>query len=481
MSVLTESIRILDQIAPLELRGRVAEVQGLALRVADLPVPVGAMVRIVVKSRSRARSRTENGATSRLTLPSATIEGEVIGFDHQQTIVMPLGPTTGIGRGDLVIAEQFAAMARVGESLLGRVLDGMGRPIDDKGPLSNTVLRSINSDPADPLDRPLINQPLATGIRAIDSLISIGRGQRLGVFSPPGVGKTTLMGLMARHTAADVTVLALVGERGREVRDFVQNHLGEDGLAKSVVVCAASDEPALMRIHAALVATTIAEYFRDHGLDVLLIMDSITRFCHAARQVGLAAGEPPTTKGFTPSVFSLLPLLLERSGRMRRGSITGLYAVLVEGDELTDPISDAARGVLDGHVMLSKQLANRGHWPAIDVVQSVSRVVDDVTDTKQQAARRKVLRLIDAYTQVEDLLNIGAYTHGSNHDFDVAIACKPAIDRLLQQGLHEVDGPADFERTRNQLLAMVAQIDKVDRELKRKSQPRPPGLSAGTK
>jgi hypothetical protein len=253
---------------------------------------------------------------------------------------MPLGSTAGIGRGDVVAAQQYTPMLRVGQSVLGRVINGMGQPIDRKGPLTNTVWRPLMPPPIDPLDRPLIDQPLATGIRAIDALCSVGRGQRLGVFSPPGVGKSTLMGLMARHTSADVTVIALVGERGREVNQFITEHLGEAGLARSVVVCAAGDEPALLRIRAALVAMTVAEYFRDQGLDVLFFMDSLTRFCHAARQVGLAAGEPPATKGYTPGVFSMLPVLLERSGRTRRGSISGFYAVLVEGDELTDPMPD---------------------------------------------------------------------------------------------------------------------------------------------
>jgi len=363
-------------------------------------------------------------------------------------------------------------MLRVGQSVLGRVINGMGQPIDRKGPLTNTVWRPLMPPPIDPLDRPLIDQPLATGIRAIDALCSVGRGQRLGVFSPPGVGKSTLMGLMARHTSADVTVIALVGERGREVNQFITEHLGEAGLARSVVVCAAGDEPALLRIRAALVAMTVAEYFRDQGLDVLFFMDSLTRFCHAARQVGLAAGEPPATKGYTPGVFSMLPVLLERSGRTRRGSISGFYAVLVEGDELTDPITDAARGVLDGHIVLNKQLANRGHWPAIDVVESLSRVVDDVTDRPHQAARRQIIQLIDAFDRVEDLLNIGAYLPGSNPEFDLAITCKPAIDQLLQQGRNEKQDSSDWERSKKQLFALITHTDRSRQELQRSTNQR---------
>ncbi len=455
MSVLSEQLRILDHAAPLELRGTVAEVRGLALRVADLPAPIGAMVSICEKNSNHRK-----------------LEGEVVGFDCEQAIIMPLGPTTGVRRGDRVIADHFSPVVRVGESLLGRILDGMGRPIDGRGPLTDSVVRPLSAQPVDPLDRPLINEPLATGVRAIDSMISVGRGQRIGVFAAPGVGKSTLLGMIARHTAADVSVIALVGERGREVRDFIDSTLGPEGLARSVVVCATSDQPALLRIRAAVVAATIAEYFRDRGLDAMLIMDSVTRFCQAQRQVGLAAGEPPATKGYPPSVFAMLPTLLERSGRTSKGSITGIYSVLVEGDDINEPISDACRGILDGHVQLSRDLAQKGHYPAIDVLNSVSRVVDDVTGPDQQSARRQVIKLIHSYRQVEDLLNIGAYAPGSNPDFDLAIACKPALDRLLQQGRDEVRGSADFNNAKSQLMAMMQQVQQVQQELsKRTRQP----------
>lgn len=452
MSLLTEQLRILDHAAPLELRGTVVEVRGLALRVADLPAPIGAMVTIHGKSS-----------------PGARLDGEVVGFDHEQAIIMPLGPTIGVRRGDRVVAEHYTPFVRVGESLLGRILDGMGRPMDGRGPLSDTVIRPLTPAPVDPLDRPLINQPLATGVRAMDALISVGRGQRIGVFSAPGVGKSTLLGTMARHTSADVSVIALVGERGREVRDFIDNNLGPEGLARSVVVCATSEQPALLRIRAAIVAATISEYFRDQGLDVMLIMDSVTRFCQAQRQVGLAAGEPPATKGYPPSVFSMLPTLLERSGRTSKGSITGIYSVLVEGDDINEPISDACRGILDGHVQLSRDLAQKGHYPAIDVLESVSRVADDVTGPEHQAAKREVLKLIHSYRQVEDLLNIGAYAAGSNPDFDLAIACKPAVDRLLQQGRSEAKGAADFDTSRSQLMALVQQIRQAQQQLKQRT------------
>ncbi|MCX5661139.1 MAG: FliI/YscN family ATPase [Planctomycetota bacterium] len=439
---------MIGRAAFLEIRGTVSEVRGLALRVADLPVPVGAMVRI---------------DSNRGTGPR--IAGEVVAFDKDVTIVMPMGTTAGVRRGDGVTAEQNSAFVRVGRSLLGRVLDGMGRPIDNKGPLLDTVPRPLHPGPVDPMDRPLIDQPLATGVRAIDSLLSVGLGQRLGVFAAPGVGKSTLLGSMARHTSADVSVIALVGERGREVRDFIDAQLGPEGQLNSVVVCATGDEPALLRIRAALVANTVAEYFRDQGLNVLLIMDSVTRFCQAQRQIGLSTGEPPATKGYPPSVFSTLPTLLERAGRTRKGSITGFYAVLVEGDDMNEPIADAARGILDGHIVLSRTLASRGHWPAIDVLESISRVVDGVTSVEQQVARREVLRLLASYRQVEDLLNIGAYPDGSNPDFDLAIACKPAIDRLLQQGRSEVQGKADFERTKRQLLALMQAVQSARAQL----------------
>ncbi len=456
MSILANQIEMLREAASLEVRGTVTEVRGLALNVIDLPVPIGAMVRIISKRDGRA-----------------AIEGEVVGFDNMQTVVMPLGRTGGIGRGDHVIAMQHAQLVRCGDSLLGRILDGRGEPIDGGGPMTDTLCRPLYPQPVDPLDRPLIDQPLAVGIRAVDAMCTLGRGQRIGVFAAPGLGKSTLLGLIARHTDADVSVIALVGERGREVRDFIETQLGEEGLKRSVVVVATGDEPALLRIRAALVATTIAEYFRDAGRDVLLMMDSITRFCQAQRQVGLAAGEPPATKGYPPSVFAMLPSLLERSGRTSLGSITGLYAVLVEGEEEMDPISDAARGVLDGHIGLSRDLANKGHWPAIDVLSSISRVAKDVTDEQQQEARSRLVRLEHDYRRVEDLLNIGAYAAGSNPDFDLAIAAKPILDKFLQQGLNEVKGRAEFGRTRGELIAMVQNIEQTAKQLSSMRQ-RPP-------
>ena len=458
MTLFAEQFVALAQGAPVEVAGRVSEVRGLTIRVADLPVPVGAMLRIHT-------GRPSGGLLGGRSGGKGVLDAEVVGFDRDQAIVMALGDTAGIRAGDEVVAGQYQRTVRVGPGLLGRVLDGLGRPMDGKGPLSETRQRPLAPPPVDPLDRPLIQEPLATGVRAIDAVWPVGRGQRIGVFAGPGLGKSTLLATMAKHTSADLSVIALVGERGREVRDFLDNHLKAEGLARSVVVCATGDEPALLRIRSALVATTIAEHFRDQGKDVLLIMDSVTRFCQAQRQVGLAAGEPPATKGFTPSVFAVLPQLLERSGRTTRGSITGFYSVLVEGDDMTEPVADAARGILDGHIVLSRRLASRGHWPAIDVLESISRCADDVTDSPQQTARREVLRLVGAYREVEDLLNIGAYAAGSNPDFDLAIACKPVIDQLLQQGRNEVTGRADFDRTRKQLLALVQHMQQVRQQL----------------
>ncbi|WP_432799456.1 FliI/YscN family ATPase [Poriferisphaera sp. WC338] len=453
MAVLEQQIEMLEQSAPLELRGTVVEVRGLALRVADLPVPVGAMVRVVGRGAGRDQLQL-------------LVEGEVVGFDEDVTIVMPFGELNGIKRGDKVIATQFAQYVRVGESVLGRVLDGLGRPIDGLGPLAETVSRPLNPKPVDPLNRPRIDEALATGVRAVDGMMSVGRGQRMGVFAAPGMGKSTLLGMMAKHTAADVSVIALVGERGREVRDFIEGTLGPEGMARSVVVAATSDEPALVRIRCAMVATAIAEYFRDEGMDVLLIMDSVTRFCQAQRQVGLAAGEPPTTKGFPPSTFAMLPRMLERSGRTETGSITGLYSILVEGDDMTEPVADACRGILDGHIQLSKKLAEQGHYPAIDVLGSVSRVADDVTMVDQQKARQEVVKLLASYAQVEDLLNIGAYTIGSNPDFDLAIACKPAIDQVLQQGREYKEELRNFGNTRGMFLALAGKIEEARKQLK---------------
>ncbi|MDP6153947.1 MAG: FliI/YscN family ATPase [Phycisphaeraceae bacterium] len=458
--------KMLEVAEPLEFCGVVEEVRGLVVRVADLPVPVGAMVRIELDQHaSRCEAARVPGRLNDAARRPHVL-GEVIGFNEHQTIIMPMGATTGVRRGNRVISGQSARHALVGDALLGRVVNAMGQPLDGGAPIARMAPWPLTPDPIDPMDRPTIDQPLGTGIRAIDALVTVGQGQRMGVFSSPGLGKSTLLGMMTRHTSADVSVVALVGERGREVRDFLEKHMGAGGLARSVVVCATGDEPAVVRIRAALYATTIAEYFRDQGKDVLLVMDSITRLCQAQRQVGLAIGEPPATKGYTPSVFAMLPALLERSGRTSAGSITGMYAVLIEGDEMTDPVTDAARGILDGHIMLNHDLARQGHWPAIDVLESVSRVADQVTDKPHQQERQQVISLINAYREVEDLLNIGAYAAGSNPRFDLAIASRDVINQLLQQG-SDTAITQTFEQTRQILHAMQQNLEHTKRQLEK--------------
>ncbi len=446
MSTFEDAITTLESAVTVGIRGTAMEVRGLALHVADLPAPVGATVMVHPRRGD------------------AALPGEVVGFDGDRTIIMPYGAMQGISRGDPVTVEQYAQVATVGPGLLGRVLGALGEPIDGRGALDVMQRRALDPPAVDPLDRPPIDTPLSVGVRAIDGLLSIGRGQRVGIFAQPGLGKSTLMAQMARRTEADVCIVALVGERGREVRDFIDNQLGPEGLAKSVVIAATGDEPALRRIRAAKLATTVAENFRDQGLDVLLLMDSVTRFCQAQRQAGLAAGEPPATRGYPPSVFTSLPVLLERSGRTSKGSITGFYTVLVEGDEVTDPVADATRGILDGHVQLSRDLANRGHWPAIDVLDSVSRVAPDVTDRQHQSARTELLRIEHHYRQVEDMKNIGAYAVGSNPDFDLAIAAHPMIEQFLQQPVRDPE-PADFAQVRKQMLAMQQQIQQARQQL----------------
>jgi flagellum-specific ATP synthase len=441
MTLSAQMHRTLAHVRTIGLSGTVSEVRGLSLLVDDLPLPVGSMV-TVESDEPRV--------------------GEVVGFDNQQTIIMLMGQTQGIARGHRVRGVAGGNLVRVGERLLGRVVDGLGRPIDHAGPIADTVTRPVQPEPLQALQRVPIDTPLGTGVRSLDAVLTVGRGQRLGIFAGPGIGKSTLLGQIARNTDADISVIALIGERGREVNDFIRASLGEEGLQRSVVIVSTGDEPALMRIRATMYAMAVAEFFRDAGMDVVFFMDSITRLCQAQRQIGLAAGEPPATKGFTPSVFAMLPTLLERSGRTQVGSITGFYTILVEGDDLTEPISDAARGILDGHVVLSRDLANRGHWPAIDVLQSISRVANDVTDGTHQEARRQVIRLIAAYRDVEDLVNIGAYASGSNPLYDLAIAMKEPIDRFLQQTTDE--GPS-FEQVHAQLVKLAHQAQETEATL----------------
>jgi flagellum-specific ATP synthase len=357
----------------------------------------------------------------------------------------------------------------VGRQMLGRVVDGMGRPIDRDESFAVEAQYPVHGDPPAPLSRLPIDTPVPTGVRAIDLMLTLGGGQRVGVFAGTGVGKSVLMGMIARNTEADVSVVALVGERGREVGDFLRKDLGEAGLERTVMVVSTGDESPVMRVRACFLATAVAEYFRDLGRDVLLLMDSTTRMAAAQRQIGLAAGEPPATKGYPPSVFALLPRLLERAGKTERGSITGLYTVLVEGDDISEPIADAIRGTLDGHVWLSRELANRGHYPAVSVLESISRVMPDLISPEHLAAAQTVKRVLAVWADIEDLVNIGAYAAGTNAEFDLAVQMKPRIDELLKQGIRE---RAPFAESGDKLLALNEEIASLQKRLE--ARPRSP-------
>jgi flagellum-specific ATP synthase len=363
---------------------------------------------------------------------------EVVGFRDREVLLMPLGEMRGLGLGSTIVVRRNLATIPVGDALLGRVINGMGEPIDSKGSLFLTEEMPLYCEAPNPLNRPPIRSPLSLGVRAIDSLITFGKGQRVGIMAGSGVGKSVLMGMMARNSQADVNVIAMVGERGREVREFVEHTLGEEGLKRSVLVVATSDQSALLRTRAAFAATTIAEHFCQAGKDVLLIMDSVTRFAMAQREIGLSVGEPPATKGYTPSAFALLPKLLERAGSFEgKGSITGLYTVLVEGDDLNDPIGDSVRAIVDGHVVLSRPLAQKGHFPAIDVLQSTSRVMRNVVDENHFRQSQFIREMMSVYKEAEDLINIGAYKAGSNVKIDQAIKMAGSIERLLRQDVSE--------------------------------------------
>ena len=414
--------------------GRVSDLIGLIVEATGLEAEVGEVCEIAT-GRSRA-----------------AVPAEVVGFRQRRTLLMPLGDLHGIGPGNVVTATGEPVRVTVGDELLGRVLDGLGRPLDDGEELPAGRVRSADGSPPDPLDRPRIRERVGLGVRVLDGMVPCGRGQRLGIFAGSGVGKSSLLGMIARSTTADINVICLVGERGREVREFIERDLG-DAIERSVVVVATSDQPALVRIKAALTATSIAEHFRDRGNDVLLMMDSVTRFAMAQREVGLAIGEPPATRGYTPSVFALLPKLLERSGTSAHGSITGLYTVLVDGDDMNEPIADAVRSILDGHIVLTRELAHAGHYPAIDVLQSVSRLVDEISARDVAAAAQEVRSLLAAWHDKRDLVAIGAYEAGSDPLVDRAISLKPAIDAFLRQ---PVDAPSTPEEADEGLLELVA-------------------------
>ena len=366
------------------------------------------------------------------------IKAEVMGFRDNNVLLMPFGDLRGIGPGSRVVAKQQNAKVPVGEGLLGRIIDGLGNPIDGKGPIRADNEYPLYTTPMNPLLRKRISSPMDLGIRAVSGLLTIGCGQRVGIFAGSGVGKSVLLGMIARNTTADVNVIALIGERGRELNDFIEKDLGEEGLKRSVVVVATSDNLPLIRMRGAFIATAIAEYFRDLGNHVILMMDSVTRFAMAQREVGLATGEPPTTKGYTPSVFTLLPKLLERAGTSsNRGTITGLYTVLVEADDMNEPIADAVRSILDGHIVLSRDLAIQNHYPAIDILNSTSRLMDSIIDKKNKENAHKVKSILDTYMKAEDLINIGAYNKGSNKKIDYAIEMIDKVNNYLTQAVEE--------------------------------------------
>ena len=384
--------------------------------------------------------------------PGKDLKAEVVGIKDNKVLLMPLGDMEGIGAGSSVFSTGDTLTVKVGQKLKGRVLNGLGEPIDDKGELEYEKEYPVQNTPPHPLSRNRIRDQLSLGVKVIDGLLSIGKGQRVGIFAGSGVGKSTLMGMIARNTKADINVIALIGERGREVREFLEKDLGEEGLARSVVVIATSDQPALIRIKAAFLATAVAEYFRDEGHDVMLLMDSLTRFSMAQREVGLATGEPPVSRGYTPSVFTMMPKLLERAGNSSKGSITGLYTVLVDGDDMTEPVTDTARGILDGHIVLSRKIANKNHYPAIDVLASVSRVMGDVAEAGQMENARNIKKIMAVHREAEDLINIGAYVKGSNKDIDLAVSKIDAINGFLQQRTHEKIGLQETLKIMNDIV-----------------------------
>ncbi|MFA5523316.1 MAG: flagellar protein export ATPase FliI [Tissierellales bacterium] len=383
---------------------------------------------------------------------SYPIMAEVVGFREDQILLMPFGDMEGIGPGSRVIASGHTLQVSVGEELRGRIVDGLGNPMDDKGPILTLKKYPVSNMPPNPLKRTKISEAIPLGVKTIDGLLTCGMGQRIGIFAGSGVGKSTLMGMIARNAKSDINVIGLIGERGREVREFIENDLGEAGLSNSVVVVATSDQPALVRMKGALLTTAIAEYFRDLGKNVMLMMDSLTRFSMAQREIGLAIGEPPVTRGFTPSVFSVLPKLLERAGTSSIGSITGLYTVLVDGDDLNEPITDAVRGILDGHIVLTRKLANQNHYPSIDVLQSISRVMPYICSKEHISISNEMKDIMATYREAEDLINIGAYKLGTNPKIDKSINLNDKINNFLKQ---DKDIDFSFDQTINMLRAII--------------------------
>ncbi len=415
-------IRLLKDSNPIQSFGKVTKVVGLIVEATGLKVSLGDVCHIIPDNKKES-----------------PIAAEVVGFRDHTLLFMPYGEMRGIRPGSLIQNSNLPPLFPASSELLGRTLDAFGNPLDKGAPINPETMISIYAAPPAPLERPRIDETLDVGVRCINSLLTMGKGQRVGIMAGSGVGKSTLMGMMARYTEADVIVMGLIGERGREVLEFMERDLGPEGMARSCIIVATSDTPALVRMRAAYAATAVAEYFRDQGKNVLLMMDSVTRFAMASREIGLATGEPPTTKGYTPSVFAQLPRLLERAGRSEKGTITGIYTVLVDGDDFNEPIADAVRSILDGHIVLTRQLADRGHFPAIDVLKSISRLRNDIVDQEIVKAGRIVTNLLSTYSTSEDMINIGAYSQGSNAEIDAAITFNKPINEFLIQGIEEPD------------------------------------------
>ena len=414
--------------------GRVSQVIGMVIESQGPGIPVGSICEVEV---FRGRS---------------AVPAEVVGFREGRVLLMPLGEMRGVEPGSAIRLSEGQARVPVSQALLGRIIDGLGRPMDSGPPLPAETFYPLYADPLNPMERERIKEPVDVGVRAINGLLTLGKGQRIGIMAGSGVGKSTLMGMIARHTAADISVIALIGERGRELKDFIERDLGPEGLARSVVVVATSDQPPLVRMRGAYLAMAVSEYFRDLGRDVVLMMDSVTRYAMSSREVGLAIGEPPTTRGYTPSVFAQLPKLLERAGTCQgKGSITGIYTVLVEGDDMNEPIADAVRSIVDGHIVLSRDLAGQGHYPAIEVMGSVSRCMSDVVKKEQVAAAHRFLETLALYRRSEDLINIGAYAKGSNPKIDGAIAMIDQLNKYLRQ---QVDERVNYRDSAAQLQAL---------------------------
>lgn len=404
--------------------GKVSSVIGTVIEATGLEASVGELHHI----------HTRHGSA---------IRAEVVGLKDDVTLLMPLDRVEGIQSGCLVESTPRSMSVKIGDSLLGRVIDANGKPIDGRGPLAGCRDYPVHNDPPGPLDRENIDEIMYSGVRSIDAFLTLGKGQRMGIFAGSGVGKSTLMGMIARNSSADINVIALIGERGREVKEFLDDVLGPEGLARSVVVATTSDKAAMSRVKAAYTATAVAEYFRDEGKDVMLMMDSVTRVAMAQREIGLASGEPPTTKGYTPSVFAMLPKILERAGKTGRGSITGLYTVLVDNDDMNEPIADAVRAILDGHIVLSRELAHKNHYPAVDVLASVSRIMTKLVEPDQRMASQRARELLATYREAEDLINIGAYVEGSNPKIDRAVSCIDELNDFLRQDISESDFDTD--------------------------------------